>query len=301
MIPINVLSLFNGIEGISVALERAGIKVNQVYASEIDPYANKIAKKNFPNTIHLGDIRDWKSWNLPKIDLLVGGFPCQSFSFSGKQLNFEDPRGQLFFDLIAIKNYYNPKYFLFENVPMNKYILNDISKNIGVDSVEINSSLVSAQNRSRRYWFNWNHKLIKDKYIYLKDIWTSGQDITKQFNKKKFGSLSYIKSRFAVRTLNQKSKGLTTDGQGIANNGATNVLINGRYYKPNILTCERLQTYLDDFTKGIILSQRYKCLGNSFTVDIITHILKSMFFPIKYKKIYNLGMKSIFGGKNESI
>ena len=119
---INVLSLFDGISCGQIALERAGVKVDKYYASEIDKYAIKVTQYNYPNTIQLGDITKIKAKDLPKIDLLCGGSPCQGFSFAGKQLNFDDPRSKLFFEFVRLKNELQPKYFLLENVKMKKGI-----------------------------------------------------------------------------------------------------------------------------------------------------------------------------------
>lgn len=149
----NVLSLFDGISAGQVALKRAGIKVNNYFASEIDPYAIKITQKNFPNTIQLGDVREVKGENLPQIDLLIGGSPCTGFSFAGKQLNFNDPQSKLFFEYVRLLEECKPKYFLLENVVMKKEYSDVITKYLGVDYIKINSSLVSAQNRERLYWF----------------------------------------------------------------------------------------------------------------------------------------------------
>jgi DNA-cytosine methyltransferase len=167
----NVLSLFDGMSCGQIALNRAGIGYDNYYASEIDKYAIKITRENYPDTIHLGDVTGWESWNLPKIDLLMGGSPCQGFSFSGKQLNFEDPRSKLFFTFVDILKHYKPKYFLLENVKMKKEYQNIISEHLGVEPIEINSSLVSAQNRRRLYWTNIpNVDLPEDKNITISDI-----------------------------------------------------------------------------------------------------------------------------------
>jgi DNA (cytosine-5)-methyltransferase 3A len=152
----NVLSLFDGMSCGRLALERSGIKVDKYYSSEIDPYAIQIADKNYPQDAcnRLGDVTKWEEWNLPKIDLLIGGSPCQGFSFAGKQLNFEDIRSKLFFEYVAILKEYKPKYFLLENVKMKKEFQDIISGYLGVQPIEINSALVSAQNRKRLYWTN---------------------------------------------------------------------------------------------------------------------------------------------------
>jgi len=167
----NVLSLFDGMSCGQIALNQLGFKVNNYFASEIDKDAMKIAKKNFPNINHIGDVTKVKGSELPKIDLLIGGSPCQGFSFAGKQLNFNDPRSALFFEYVRLLKETNPKYFLLENVRMKKESEDVISEYLGVKPITINSSLVSAQNRKRLYWTNIpNVTLPEDKGILLKDI-----------------------------------------------------------------------------------------------------------------------------------
>jgi len=116
----NVLSLFDGLSGGRIALERAGIKVDNYYASEIDKYATIVSAKNYPDIIRLGDVTKWQEWNLPKIDMVIGGSPCQGFSNAGKGLNFDDPRSKLFFTFVDIVKALKPTYFLLENVMMKK-------------------------------------------------------------------------------------------------------------------------------------------------------------------------------------
>lgn len=172
----NILSLFDGISCGRVALERANIRVGKYYASEIDKYATQISNKNYPDIIRLGDINQWRSWAIDwqSIDLVLAGSPCQGFSFAGKQLAFDDPRSKLFFVFVDILNHIravNPKVkFLLENVRMKKACQQIITDTLGVDSMLINSSLVSAQDRKRLYWFNWNAEQPEDKGILLKDI-----------------------------------------------------------------------------------------------------------------------------------
>jgi DNA-cytosine methyltransferase len=170
----NVLSLFDGMSCGQIALERAGIKVDNYFASEIDKYAIKVTQANYPNTIQLGDITKWREWDLPKIDLILAGSPCQGFSFAGKQLAFDDPRSKLFFTFVDIKNYYKPEYYLLENVKMKQEFQDIISEAVGNHPYEINSSLVSAQNRRRDYWTNWLFIEPEDKGILLKDILEDG-------------------------------------------------------------------------------------------------------------------------------
>lgn len=150
----NVLSCFDGMSCGQIALERAGIKVDNYFASEIDKYSMTVTKANYPNTKHIGNVVDVKADDLPDIDLLIGGSPCQGFSFAGKQLNFEDPRSALFFEFVRLLKETKPKYFLLENVRMKKEHENIISKHLGVDPILINSATITAQNRPRLYWTN---------------------------------------------------------------------------------------------------------------------------------------------------
>lgn len=168
---INVLSLFDGMSCGQIALNRAGIKYDNYFASEIDKHAIKVTQANYPDTIQLGDVTKVKGAELPKIDLLIGGSPCQGFSFAGKQLNFDDPRSKLFFEFVRLLEETKPKYFLLENVVMKKEYEQIITDHLGVEPILINSALVSAQNRKRLYWTNIPGVTIpKDKGILLKDI-----------------------------------------------------------------------------------------------------------------------------------
>ena len=167
----NVLSLFDGMSCGQIALDQLGIPVDKYYAAEIDPYAMRITQNNYPDTIHLGDVTKVKGEDLPQIDLLLGGSPCQGFSFAGKQLNFDDPRSALFFEYVRLLKECNPKYFLLENVRMKQEYQDVISEHLGVKPVIINSGLVSAQNRIRLYWTNIpNITQPQDKGIVLKDV-----------------------------------------------------------------------------------------------------------------------------------
>ena len=150
----NVLSLFDGMSCGQIALNRVGIEYENYYASEIDKDAIKVTQHNYPNTIQVGDVTKLFTTNLPKIDLLIGGSPCQGFSFAGKQLNFEDPRSKLFFEFVRLKNELQPKYFLLENVRMKKSSEDVITEYLGVQPILINSHLVSSQHRRRLYWTN---------------------------------------------------------------------------------------------------------------------------------------------------
>ena len=179
---INVLSLFDGMSCGQQALERLGIKVDKYYASEIDPYAISVTQYNYPDTIQLGDIREIKGKDLGHIDLIVGGSPCQGFSFSQRnRLNFDDPRSALFFEYVRVLNEcreINPDiFFLLENVRMSNKSKDVITKYMGVEPININSAVVSAQSRNRLYWTNIpNVTQPQDRGIMLKDILIDGEN-----------------------------------------------------------------------------------------------------------------------------
>ena len=167
----NVLSLFDGMSCGQIALDRLGIKVDKYYASEIEKPSIKVTKKNYPNTIHLGDVTKIKGGDLEPIDLLIGGSPCQGFSFAGKQLNFDDERSKLFFEYTRLIKECKPKYFFLENVDMQQEYQDVINKELGCRPITINSRLVSAQNRKRLYWTNIPFAgMPEDKGIMFDDI-----------------------------------------------------------------------------------------------------------------------------------
>ena len=174
----NVLSLFDGSSCGQVALERCGIKVDNYFASEVDKWAIQITQKNYPNTIQVGDVRFVSARVVPDIDLILAGSPCQGFSFSGQGLAFDDPRSALFFEFTRILEEcrrYNPDVkFLLENVRMKQEYQDIISGYLGVEPVAINSSLVSAQNRYRLYWCNWDITQPEDKGLTLRDVLVEG-------------------------------------------------------------------------------------------------------------------------------
>ena len=174
----NVLSLFDGSSCGQVALERCGIKVDNYFASEIDKWGIQITQKNYPNTIQVGDVRFVSARVVPDIDLILAGSPCQGFSFSGKQLAFDDPRSALFFEFTRILEEcrrYNPDVkFLLENVRMKQEYQDIISSYLKVEPVAINSSLVSPQNRYRLYWCNWDITQPEDKGLTLRDVLVEG-------------------------------------------------------------------------------------------------------------------------------
>jgi site-specific DNA-cytosine methylase len=269
----NVLSLFDGMSCGQIALNRAGIQYNNYFASEVDKYAIKVTQCNFPNTVQLGDVQDWFKWDLPKIDLLIAGSPCQGFSLAGKGLNFKDPRSALFFAFVSALKELKPTYWLLENVNMRAEWRDFISKALGVEPVLIDSALVSAQTRKRLYWANFPISQPEDKHIYLKDVIENGEvDRDKSYaidaNYYKGGSENYLK-----RIYEDKSK-----RQVVKYQSAKRLMVHDdiHYRKLTPLECERLQTVPEGYTSTVSNTQRYKMLGNGWTVDVIAGILKGM-------------------------
>lgn len=293
---INVLSLFDGMSCGQIALNRIGIEYDNYFASEIDKHAIKVTQTNYPNTIQLGDVTKIKGSDLPKIDLLIGGSPCQGFSFAGKGLNFEDPRSKLFFEFVRLKNETQPKYWLLENVKMKAEHQAIISELLGVQPIKINSGLVSAQNRERLYWANFGIAQPTDKSVLLKDIIENGFiDRSKAYcidaNYWKGGNFTqyYTKAR---RQLVFKDKAQTILSTIYKENAKSMmqrkklglVVSDGDYArKLTPIECERLQTVPDNYTNCVSDTQRYKMLGNGWTVDVIVHI----FSFLKYKACYS--------------
>lgn len=302
----NVLSLFDGISAGRVALERAGIKVDNYYACEIDEYAIKIAQANYPDTIQLGSVVDVSAADIPhKIDLIIGGSPCQGFSFAGKQLNFDDPRSQLFFEFVRLMKECNPKYFLLENVKMKKQSEDVITEMLGVSPIEINSALVSAQNRKRLYWtninFDWN---IEDQNIMLKDIlddegWVDreksycldasyfkGGNLKQYFDKKRrqlvftncvqVGKADLNGHDILKRVYSIDGKCPTLNTCSGGNREPKIITSDTTYRKLTPTECERLQTFPDGYTEGVSNTRRYHALGNSWTVDVVCHIFNGL-------------------------
>lgn len=306
-----VLSLFDGICCGYLALERAGIKIDSYDAYEIEKNAIKATETNFPDVIHHGDVtkEDFAKYQ-GKIDLIIGRSPCQGFSSSGKQLNFNDPRSKLFFEYVRAIKECQPKYFLLENVVMKKEWQDIISSYLGVEPIEINSSLVSAQNRRRLYWTNIpNVTLPEDKNITLEDILEDiefpnpaairgrrlnkativGRRLDKNGHRKDTDKTIPITQCLEVRATNtDKSNCLTT----VDKDNVLTPLSIGRHpdaFKNNLpfryyTTKEmcRLQTVPDDFLNMIPDSAARKALGNGWTVDVIAHIFS--FLPNEYKE-----------------
>jgi len=291
----NILSLFDGISCGQIALNRANIQIDSYFASEIDKFAIQATQTNYPNTIQLGDINNYKSWQLPKIDLIMGGSPCQGFSFAGKQLAFNDPRSKLFFKFVDCLDHFQPRWFLLENVKMKKEYQDVITNLLKVEPMEINSALVSAQSRKRLYWFNWKVDQPKNKGILLKDILENrivGRNYlvkcrrqiklvpNYKVNKEKSCVIGKLSNGQGDRIFDINAKGSSLCVLGGGNGGGgCNIIIDPELNKMRRLMpieCERLQTVPDNYASIVSNSQRYKMLGNGWTVDVIVHILKGI-------------------------
>lgn len=274
----NVLSLFDGISCGRVALERAGIKVGKYYASEIKDIAIKCSMDNYPDIIRLGDVKKVKyengvlSWEggqeKVKIDLLIGGSPCQNFSQAmkvEKRKGFGGEKSSLFYEYYRLLQEVKPKYFLLENVKMKKDDELKMNEYMGVKAININSSLVSAALRNRYYWTNISGiTQLKDKGIKLQHILTSGYT-----DRDKARTLLASDSRPLTdkqRMLRRyKTKGFTTIVWEKEGDDTT-----VRYLNQTEL--ERCQTVPEGYTKSLTRNQAANVLGDGWTVDVIAHI-----------------------------
>ena len=300
---INVLSLFDGISCGQVALNNAEIKVNNYFASEIDKHAIKVTQSNYPNTKQIGDVTKVKGTDLPKIDLLMGGSPCQGFSFSGKQLNFKDPRSKLFFEFVRLIKEVKPKYWLLENVVMKQEYQDVISQHLGVEPVKLNSSLTSAQNRVRLYWANFEITEPTDQGIGLEDVLEDtemigpsairgrrlnkatilGRRLDERGKRQDYDKTVPITQCLEVRASNRdKSNCLTT----VAKDTVLTTMEVGRHpdafnkklpYRnyTKIERC-RLMNLPDNYCDEISDNQTVKATGNGWEVGMITHIFNQM-------------------------
>jgi len=391
---VKVLSLFDGMSCGQIALDQLGIPVEKYYASEIDKYAIKVTQANYPDTIQVGDVCELDPKDFMDVNLIMGGSPCQGFSFAGKQLAFDDPRSALFFEFIRLLKAIKPKYFLLENVRMKKEFLEVISEQVsacypeivfGIEPIFINSSLVSAQSRQRYYWTNIpGIQQPEDRGIVLRDIletepseefyhskksreymekgnekwqqagkrradrYEQSADKEKSFtitaNWHKGVPYNYFKETkpkqvgvavdinghdvlkrvyspdgksptvntcqggnrepkvvtggaFRGRAYDEDGKRKDRDGSSVANQtkqmlelrkdnksnaittvGKDSIAVNEdlTWRKLTPLECERLQTVPDNYTNHVSNTQRYKMLGNGWTVEVIKHILQEM-------------------------
>jgi DNA-cytosine methyltransferase len=307
-IRLNVLSLFDGKSCGQIALERSGFNVDNYFASEVESFPMQLTQYHYPNTKQLGDVTKWREWELPEIDLLMGGSPCQGFSRQGTQLNFDHPQSKLFFEFVDVLKAVKPKYFLLENVFMKNEWRDIISDYLGVGYVELNSKLVSAQNRPRLYWTNIPFNMPEDKNIVLKDILEDvptngfieykGLKIDPTVSENSISLIDVIDGEVRISQTVKKGYIVAEDGDGINLSFPTSKSRRGRVIKQKsstidtacnlcvfykgairrftITEIERLQTLPDGYTGIIPLKNRMKAIGNGWTVDVIAHILKGM-------------------------
>jgi DNA (cytosine-5)-methyltransferase 3A len=302
MILGNVLSLFDGISCGRLALDRSQVIYYKYYSSEIDHLAITVADDNYPTNIKLGDVVKLRRYleagkytlmRLMKVsnnqetkllccrcielltegcDLLIGGSPCQGFSFAGKQLNFDDPRSVLFFEYVKIKNILKPKYFLLENVVMKQEFRDVISDQLNALPIQINSSLLSAQMRNRLYWTNIpiDHEIV-DKQIMLKDIITDGF-----VEKPKSWCMLESWNRFPKKT--ESAKGRYKRSMMPIVFISPDFDWDKGWRELNIKECEMLQTIPIGYTSSVDEKKAKGLLGNGWTIDVICHILKNLNF-----------------------
>jgi site-specific DNA-cytosine methylase len=260
----NVLSLFDGMSCGQLALNRAGIAYTSYFASEIDKYAIKVTQANYPTTVQVGSVTDLVRTDVAPIDLLIGGSPCQGFSFLGKQLQFDDPRSQLFFEYVRLWKDLQPRYFLLENVRMKQESVQAITDIMGVEPIMIDSSLVSAQSRKRLYWTNIpDVTQPADRKIFLRDILETA-------------ATTYRDKAYALRAGQESTISPSVIRRYFTRSIGNIVGDEGSYRILTPMEQERLQTIPDNYTNHVSAPQRYKLLGNGWTVDVVTHILAHM-------------------------
>lgn len=287
---VNVLSLFDGMSCGMIALQRAGIHVNNYYASEIDKHAIKVSRDNYPNIQHVGDItklnykdgvlyNENNSISVGKIDLVIGGSPCQSISGLGKQEGLEGSSG-LFFHYLRLLKETKADYFLLENVVGKKVALDEITKLMDIQPNLINASLFTGQNRKRLYWTNIEYSLdIKDKNILLKDCLETNPSVSSIVSQARKKWLIGVSGKNAILkkyvTIDGEKAGCLTARSDASWNG-NYVTREGEITKLSVEEYEKLQTVPAGYTACVSDSQRYKMLGNGWCVDVIAHIFKGL-------------------------
>lgn len=269
-----VLSLFDGISCGRVALERAEIKVDRYVAVEIDRYAQIISKKNHKDIQHFEDVCK-VDFEEGEFDLILAGSPCQGFSLAGLQRGFDDERSKLYYEFLRIKNKVKPAFWLLENVPMLPAYQQKISYDLQQAPIEINSALLSAQVRKRLYWSNFHFEIPQDKCVSLQDILIRDEEALRSYKMNKTPSRDRM-ARGGCPNITQRDKAncLTTKQDRWGNAGL--IEYDGYFRYLTEVECERLQTLPDGYTAGVSASQRYKALGNAWTVDVIAHILSRL-------------------------
>jgi site-specific DNA-cytosine methylase len=280
----NILSLFDGISAGMIALERADIVVTNYYASEIDKSAISVSTANYPKIIRVGDVTkvhfkdgilytENGEFDVGKIDLLIGGSPCTGFSFAGKQENFDDPRSKLFYEYDRILKECSPKYFFLENVKMQKKFEQVITDCVGVSPIAINSALVSKLTRNRLYWTNIpdvsvpkDLGLIYGKMLYqIPHGWYA--NTVKVYDK--YPCLLAQSPGSKHRLVVDKDLVQSRPDKEVRTNSAITRVITPE-------ECEELQTLPIGYTNSVNKTQRYKMIGNGWTVDVIVGIFKNI-------------------------
>lgn len=279
---INVLSLFDGMSCGQIALDKLGIKVDNYFASEIDKYAIQVTQNNYPNTKHIGSVVDVRGKDLPKIDLLFGGSPCQSFSTMGlyresmgDSVGFEGKSG-LFWEYVRVLKETKPKYFLLENVLMKKEWQQAISEALGVEPVKINSALLSHQRRNRLYWTNIpNIEQPTAINLDFRDIIEDKVDEKYYLTER---AVERVREKQGFDLVKDKAKCLFATYYKNNSNSREGQIVEteGKLRRLTPYECEMLQTVPIGYTEGISDTQRYKMLGNGWTVDVIAHIFKNI-------------------------
>ena len=302
-----VLSLFDGISCAYEGLKRAGIDVKEYYACEIDKYATKVSQSRHPDIIRpVNDVRELIGTMLPEIDLMIGGSPCQDLSIAKKgRKGLDGDRSGLFWEYVRVLKEVKPKYFVLENVAsMPKADKDMITETLGVKPVLFNASLVSAQMRKRLFWTNISFELPEDKGIVLKDILQPDAEVDERMTTKDGKAYTLTASyngAVAKNSIERKQRtmvkvGYIGEGEQYGQGGQAHRVYDPAGKTPTLssyaplvklerirkltpIECERLQGLPDDYTAGISKSQRYKCLGNAFNVDVIACIVTSFSHP----------------------
>tara|TARA_R110000744_G_scaffold373924_2_gene486366 strand:- start:562 stop:1497 length:936 start_codon:yes stop_codon:yes gene_type:complete len=293
----NILSLFDGMSCGQIALNKLGIKYNKYFASEIDKYAIEVTQKNYPNTIQVGSVMDLEKKNFPSIDLLLGGSPCQDLSSSNTwttKKGLEGEQSNLFWEYVRVLKEFKPRYFLFENVgSAKKEDIDIINKELGVIGVEFNSRLLVPQNRNRLYWTNIPFDL-----PYRKMTKTMQDLLEKKVNDKYYLSQKMYECVMKPASEGWQSGTMETDltiarpltaTMHKMHRADTDNYITTKYNplnKTNLrrltpLECERLQGVNDNYTEGVSDTQRYRMLGNGWTIEVIEHLLKGLIIEIE--------------------
>jgi len=288
----NVLSLFDGMSCGQLALERASVKYNNYFASEIKPIAIKVAKQNYPNTIHIGDVTKLDLSRLPKIDLLIGGSPCQDFSIlKAKGLGLEGDKSKLFYEYLKILKQIKPKYFLLENVKMKKESEQQLNKYLGIEGLHINSELVSFQKRPRIYWTNIPGACVpKDRNINFQDFKETNYDVCKIYK------LNNTPSRIKMWNNGNKRSSELKSCANITHSNKVYCLTRKQDRSPNsgliefddfcrFLTrqeLEKAQTVPVGYTNSVSYNQAQDLLGDGWTIEVIAHLFQGLNNTLKY-------------------